>query len=81
MSAHECKHEADVATLLSESKATRSDVAEIKKCLITGNGVPAMTVRVAKLEQIAAGLIWVTTAVVGSFLGILVVAFFKGVKL
>lgn len=74
---HACTHEADIATLLSESRATRSDVADIKKCLITGNGVPAMTVRMARVEQITGAAVWFAGVVIVALLG-LVVAIWKG---
>lgn len=79
MAAHDCKHEGDIAVLVSESRATRLDVADIKKVLVTGNGVPPMTVRMAKIEQVAAILIWVSTIVSGSVLGLIIAAVWRAV--
>jgi hypothetical protein len=68
---HECKHEVDLALIRTHSENTAKDVAEIKKCLLIGNGVPAMTTRIAKIEQIVNGGLWLAGAIVLSVIGLL----------
>ncbi len=73
-----CNKEADIATI-------KGDVAHIKITMdrldhaILGNGQPGLMTRAAKLEQIAAILIWVSTAVTGTLIGLIVTAIWKAV--
>ena len=60
-----CNKEADIAVIKSDVSGMRSDVADIKKCLL-GNGVPGLTTRTAKLEQAQTAALW--------FAGIIIVA-------
>lgn len=74
-----CNKEADIATI-------KSDVGHIKLTLdrldhaILGNGSPGLVTRCAKLEQIANILIWVSTAIGGTLIGLVITAIWKAVK-
>jgi hypothetical protein len=73
-----CNKEADIATI-------KSDVSHIKGTMdrldhaILGNGQPGLMTRAAKLEQIAAVLIWVSATMGGALIVLIVGAWWKGV--
>ena len=73
-----CNKEKDIATLVS-------DVGHIKATLdrldhaILGNGTPGLMTRAAKLEQIAAILIWASSLITGTVVGLVVTAIWKAV--
>lgn len=71
MSGHDCKHEVEIATIKIHVERMAVDVADIKKCLITGNGVAPMTVRVAKVEQTIGAGVWLAGVIVVAMIGLL----------
>jgi hypothetical protein len=78
MSDHECKHEVDIATIKIHAENTARDVADIKKCLLIGNGTPAMVTRMAKVEQITGAGVWLAGVVVVALVGLAVAVIKKG---
>ena len=73
-----CNKEADIATI-------KGDVGHIKATLdrldhaILGNGSPGLVTRCAKLEQIAAVLIWASSLITGTVVGLVITALWKAV--
>ena len=74
---HDCQHEVDWATIKLHVENSARDIADIKKCLLVGNGTPAMTTRMAKVEQIADAGRWLAGVVITAIVG-LAVAVFSG---
>lgn len=75
-----CNKEADIATIKTkvdnmEAILTRLDHA------ILGNGQVGLVTRCAKLEQIAAILIWASSLITGTVVGLVITAIWKAVQI
>lgn len=73
-----CNKEADIAVIKTKVDKIDTTLDRLDHAIL-GNGQPGLLTRMAKMEQIAAILIWVSTAVTGTLITIVVTAIWKAI--